>query len=64
MAKESGGVVRGQWGLSKRKYWNEVTNSFFFLRFNFESNLVNLNNFINDFDKRIRRVTVILVTQV
>lgn len=37
---------------------------FFFLRFNFESNLVNLNNFINDFDKRIRRVTVILVTQV
>lgn len=36
----------------------------FFLRFNFESNLVNLNNFINDFDKRIRRVTVILVTQV
>lgn len=29
----------------------------FFLRFTFESNLVNLNNFFNNVDKRIRRVT-------
>lgn len=35
-----------------------------FLRLNFEINLVNLNNFINDVDKRIRRVTYFLVTQV
>lgn len=34
----------------------------FFIRFNFESNLV--NNFSNDVDKRIRRLTGILVTQV
>lgn len=34
----------------------------FFIRFNFESNLV--NNFSNDVDKRIRRLTSILVTQV
>lgn len=35
--------------------WKEVTNRFF-LRLSFEISFVNLNNSINDVDKRIRRV--------
>lgn len=50
-------AVRRQWGPSKWKYWNGKKLLIdFFLRLSFEISFVNLNNSINDVDKRIRRV--------